>query len=876
MEGDDLSSSKLFEAKLGLQRGLSQDSLKPRAKKMEREEKEVKERSRAIEIGVDSDDNEPIGSLFKLKRPRNPKKVRVVMDKVEAREEKLVAEDDEDFGGMDDTLASFRKKLKGPKKDIGSVSARLLEGSMEKGCVEGDDLLDVTMDKGVPNKHKEKVKKVKIDANRARIGVDAAVDDDLDALGSQGALLQDQKEEDLLPGEGSSHSVDEKFDDSLSAFFQKQHSGLTRKSHTNSCLKQNNNRTEALEDGLSPTAEVVSGFSKSMAVRTLRSASAANVVWKYTEAEDGSHVVASLCPLDSASEQSKTVKNQRLYNGFCQASNCTEGNSHTIEGPSSIPAAMDESMRSNDKGHGRSSKIIPGARAVTPQPSVSQYGGIEGESLLDPCVSNVKEEPMLDPFSSRRICDENCSASGQKDSLESQTLKNGFKLCSVGKTSTCVHDVVGMPNASSESIQIEDIHGFGEDNSNRDFRYALDQQSMDVSAVCISNAEPHISFSSSRKKIPAPSLNDEFSKKSCRNASDKIHKPAYEGILEGSLKYSSSNRFPHHLKMDNTAKTETGLDFDQCPKVSQHAQPYLSDTVLVSRKTEETFSDCDNPNGHNKEQDLASVSPQKENPAIPDGRLSLIPVGPGKVHKSRFSFQMNHNGSFLENCAQPSESSAFVQKCGSVLHRNQLPDNATRGTCVPSHDHISIIEEASGVSPPSVTAEENESYPEDALSVPDSEIKDGKLSAVQRAVRKAKKRRLGDMAYEGDADWEILINEQQFLESDQAVDSERSFRMREKSDSSSISVTEAENGGTAAVSVGLKARAAGPVEKIKFKEVLKRKGGLQEYLECRLVIILITGCAFACSALFSLLKCMLPFLLFRRIAFFIICVLPSS
>ncbi|KAF2324655.1 hypothetical protein GH714_015946 [Hevea brasiliensis] len=57
--------------------------------------------------------------------------------------------------------------------------------------------------------------------------------------------------------------------------------------------------------------------------------------------------------------------------------------------------------------------------------------------------------------------------------------------------------------------------------------------------------------------------------------------------------------------------------------------------------------------------------------------------------------------------------------------------------------------------------------------------------------------------------------------------------MREKSDSSSISVTEAENGGAAAVSVGLKAHAAGPVEKIKFKEVLKRKGGLQAYLECR-------------------------------------------
>ncbi|WCJ35142.1 hypothetical protein M5689_016409 [Euphorbia peplus] len=128
--------------------------------------------------------------------------------------------------------------------------------------------------------------------------------------------------------------------------------------------------------------------------------------------------------------------------------------------------------------------------------------------------------------------------------------------------------------------------------------------------------------------------------------------------------------------------------------------------------------------------------------------------------------------------------------------------------------------------------EENESYPEDAVSIPDSDIKDGKLSAGQRGTRKPKRRRLGDMAYEGDPDWEVLTIDQRYLENEQAVDSDRSFRMREKSDSSSVSVAE-ENGGVAAVSVGLKARAAGPAEKIKFKEVLKRKGGLQEYLECR-------------------------------------------
>ncbi|KAJ6928269.1 LOW QUALITY PROTEIN: lysine-specific histone demethylase 1 [Populus alba x Populus x berolinensis] len=85
------------------------------------------------------------------------------------------------------------------------------------------------------------------------------------------------------------------------------------------------------------------------------------------------------------------------------------------------------------------------------------------------------------------------------------------------------------------------------------------------------------------------------------------------------------------------------------------------------------------------------------------------------------------------------------------------------------------------------------------------------------------------MAYEGDADWETLINEQQFLENDQVVESDRSL----EPERSLILLQIAENCGIAAVSAGLKARVAGPVEKIKFKEVLKRKGGLQEYLECR-------------------------------------------
>ncbi|KAK1303335.1 hypothetical protein QJS10_CPB11g00878 [Acorus calamus] len=106
-----------------------------------------------------------------------------------------------------------------------------------------------------------------------------------------------------------------------------------------------------------------------------------------------------------------------------------------------------------------------------------------------------------------------------------------------------------------------------------------------------------------------------------------------------------------------------------------------------------------------------------------------------------------------------------------------------------------------------------------------------------RAVRKIKKRRHGDMAYEGDNDWEVLVHEQGFLENSPTVYGGRSTRTGDKHKSSANALANANDGGEAAIAAGLKAWAAGPIEKIKFKEVLKRKGGLQEYLECRNLIL---------------------------------------
>ncbi|RDX60928.1 Oligopeptide transporter 4, partial [Mucuna pruriens] len=136
------------------------------------------------EIGFDSDDDEPIGSIFKLKRSR---KKASCSDAVREKE---------DLGGMDDndTLASFRKRLKGPKRDQGSGATRGASPALHVPIeVEG--------------------------------GAVAVSDEDLAALGPKG---KDEKGDDMQMQDSS----DQHMEDSLSAIFHKAPSNSSRKSRT--------------------------------------------------------------------------------------------------------------------------------------------------------------------------------------------------------------------------------------------------------------------------------------------------------------------------------------------------------------------------------------------------------------------------------------------------------------------------------------------------------------------------------------------------------------------------------------------------------------------------------------------------------------------
>jgi hypothetical protein len=102
---------------------------------------------------------------------------------------------------------------------------------------------------------------------------------------------------------------------------------------------------------------------------------------------------------------------------------------------------------------------------------------------------------------------------------------------------------------------------------------------------------------------------------------------------------------------------------------------------------------------------------------------------------------------------------------------------------------------------------------------------------VKRVTRSARKRKHGDMAYEGDLDWETIMQEQGLFSNPSAGFADKSVKSKDKSKALEV----VDSGGIAAVSAGLMAKAVSPIEKIKFKDVLKRKGGLQDYLECRYV-----------------------------------------
>jgi len=189
-----------------------------------------------IEMKFDSGDDEPIGSLLKLKSKKHSKKAKVDLGGSKDVIQKTVVKG-EDLVGMDDTLASFRKKLRGPKKNSGSVSTIVKSSSSNASKLTGESpdgsvkvaakivemsLSDVEclsegiIDKGFEKGNKRKGKRPKVSSELKKVEI------------SGDMSLQNDKE----CGKSSPNCMDGILEDSLSAFLKKAQSGFIKKSHS--------------------------------------------------------------------------------------------------------------------------------------------------------------------------------------------------------------------------------------------------------------------------------------------------------------------------------------------------------------------------------------------------------------------------------------------------------------------------------------------------------------------------------------------------------------------------------------------------------------------------------------------------------------------
>ncbi|XP_055834063.1 lysine-specific histone demethylase 1 homolog 3 isoform X2 [Solanum dulcamara] len=727
----------------------------------------------------DSGDDEPIGSLLKLKTKKHSKKAKVDLGGGKAVVQKTGVKD-EDLVGMDDTLASFRKKLRGPKKDSGSVStigksAGSNSSKLTVKSPDGSAKSDVEcpsegmIDKGFEKGNKRKGKRPKVSSELKKVEI------------SEDMSLQYDKES----GKSSPNCMDNIQEDSLSAFLKKAQSGFVKKSHSSLQLKRGK-ESEVLCDVLnsSPTAtETFPSISTSMCQK---------LVEEIPKSNESVYVALDRGSVDMQSKSGDCLSEKKEF-------------VQHIPSQSDSRPELSSSALNNDELLKSSIAIDDASSIEGSQLNVSacfnKIGGVlDGEVK---CHIKLSEEETA---TANNIVGGNCEDLHDEGVLKSCSI---FHEQSASKDDFSDHPMTtGRDVLSADTITPENIekleHPVLETKSNAD---------MDVNSNAIlSSQETHVD-----DQICSSNRADDSG--SCRSV-QLLNK------LDHTSHGSIGNVFSQTL-MSSTTRLEG----------SGYAQVHLTPDFVAAEKCS---SDCDDQqriSGDSVyEQACAPVSLLKEDGQVFEGGISPVSIGRSQqVNASQMKQedQIMENGDDLYGSSKQmtiDNAATSLRKCNSVFHRSQLADENFVGAHHQSRDFVSGDDEAGAASSPSVTPECDESAAEETESKLAAEGKEQRLFSGQRAPRKTKKRRHGDMAYEGDVDWDVLVHGQDFLLSHQDGEGRHAFKTREKLESSLI-VMDTEN--VAAVSVGLRAREVGPVERIKFKEVLKRRIGLLEFLECR-------------------------------------------
>ncbi|CAI8600081.1 unnamed protein product [Vicia faba] len=678
-------------------------------------------RTKEMEDGIDSDDNELI---FKIRKLRGVKKKVFSGPEEEicgiggGENAESVGEfvdvERKDLGGMEDTLACFRKRLKGPKRDRGSrdaggnastlnVVAESSDGCFDVSCQYADlDERSLLNEDGVCEGRDggDNGSDLDMDMKVEGPNVDLAMKGVQDGDVSEGDLVvhesrntpKDEKGVGVLLNADMQHSSDETMGDSLPEMLRMPQSGFVSKSCT---------------------------------------------------------------PVSS--EQKCGIGGQNLNDGLCpdskSASKTADGihNSNIPDGP-----------------------------------------------LADPCFSANVCYGDSQPLSCVRS-EDICSPSDQKTELQEMIINDGLKKCSI-----VLHDVEEITDTMSIPKMGERVSPIIEG----ELKKILTDDKVELCNIPSKFSD----VASKDKEKFSPCDYEPLAKSSENMLCENIHQVS-EKVLQGSSRHGVMSFFGCQPESDVGVYSETKF-------VSGRS---CGDQSIIDTQDEG--------------QDFVSDDLLKKNSAVSGG--CLHPMVSTETNKSDLDVQPNHPEIPPETHNIPKNSDAYIPKCSLVLDPTQPSKNTFENTSLANGDCFYANRDSEGASPQNTIPEENENSAENDASVSEVANFDDKTSAVIR--RKTKKRRHGDMAYEGDADWEGLINDQAFLESQGVVDGERILKPRGKLESSLNAIEESESDAVA-VSAGLKAHEAGPVEKIRFKEILKRKGGLQEYLDCRNQILALWGC----------------------------------
>ncbi|XP_019103756.2 lysine-specific histone demethylase 1 homolog 3 [Beta vulgaris subsp. vulgaris] len=678
---------------------------------MEGEDKRVglKKRSKGVEINVDSDDDEPIGSLFKLKSKRNPKKVKSGSDGEKVKEVGVKGEIVEvinvDLGGMEDTLASFRKKLKVPKKDSGlgnlvkrDFVSKLAELSDE--CLNGSHKNEGLVTKLVQNAEDE-------------VG-DVASDSDI--------------------SQNSEEKQNERIKRSKSALVKKTPRVFV----------------EAYD------VEMLDGNSSDHQVKRWEGMFSSGNKHKKKDTRPKSSSAARSQKAFIATDDSEVPDDYELGDNVEGKEGPSTSTSHDI-----LTDSLSSFLRKAQSGVRKKMRAGSGSKSRKGVEPVEEDQSPSSDGILLDSQSTLERNSLLDAkFRSnnqKEIC---VSGSGQLSPIAphcetaiDQGLDDPF---GEGSGNVPIKDHV-----NTDGMIIDTSTSVGDDRYGDTCKPVFDH-SFPVSQLLACSAKKRTELN-----------NGESCEKAEMNQEQPLIVLSDKVCEKDTIKFPVAKAYKHFTSGSQDAQLQNGVGI------------------------------CAPLNGSSIADDIHCSTSESD---------------------------------FVEELCEPSKREStdrcdedFIQHGMNTLRVDSLSADQHYGGDAPMEADIN--EGANGMSSPPITLGENGPY-QDVGCFPES---NNQCNSVpnDRAVRRAKKRKDGDMAYEGDVDWDVVMHEQSSLDSYNPVNRDQGAQSKDRFDSSSNVDPDFEVGGAAAVSVGLNARAAGLLEEIKFKEGFKRKGGLQEYLECR-------------------------------------------